>query len=235
MPAWETALSKQLDAYIAKLSKYDSVDDALGNLSKDFPKIETFYSFTALKKDLLKFADIAIDEVLRTKENFAEQDIFEYPQVILDVIDAKTKALLQGIESLDNDQMKFIPSYLKNYKGLDLETSAQVNTIIKNNASEGLDEVIKILSASISELAKNRATMIAETEVGYAVEESRFHLYLKEEYKFEKWLTVKDETTCSICKGRSAAGVVAIGTYSYNAHPQDRCTKIYGKNKEDIS
>lgn len=229
LPKLEKAISQQLNKCASNISEISLNEFTIDDV---FPKLETFYSFNTLKKDLFNFAKFGVEDYKKTSKKVANYD---FPPIITNIIDAKTQLLLQGVDSLTEDQLKVIPDSMKEYKGLDAETSAQVNTIIKNNIGSGIDAVVEALTLAIPKMAANRAMLIAHTEVAYAVEESRYQLYKEDGYLFERWLNVDDEGVCPICDDRGSQGVVPIGTFGYPAHPQDRCSKVYGKTKEDIS
>lgn len=228
LPQWEKSITKQLKAYIKKLEGYDSVEKAIKNLDKDFPKIETYYSFNALEKDLLRFADLAIKQ---TVETFADEDDFEFPQAILDLIEERTQLLLKGD---------------KEYKGVDAQTASQINTILKNilDSGEGIQAAIQVIDVAIPDISRGRAKRIAETEVSAVVEGSRFALFEGEGYKFKRHLGVNDSRESIYSREASALGVVPID-YEYTSawgtskvlplHPHERSTLVYGMTEEDIS
>jgi hypothetical protein len=91
---WTEAITKQVESFIKTFAKLDN--EALNDYIVKLPKIETFYSFPALKKDLLGFAGMALDEVKKDKRTNFTLNFFdgEYPQVVLDNIDKFTEAVL---------------------------------------------------------------------------------------------------------------------------------------------
>lgn len=220
---WIEAIEKQANDYIRKFQKLK--DDDVLTLKVELTKIETFYSFPALKKDLLSFAGLALDDVKADKRTkfSVRRDYFdgEYPQAIIDNIDQYTEALLKGNDLFDT---------------IDIETTSQIQNIIKENASSGVFEITKILEASIPNLAIERAKLIAQTSVAEAVEKTREILYLQEFPKGSKsWQTAVTDV-CVICEGNERQGKIKIdkvfssGVSAPSAHPNCKCTALYYEN-----
>jgi hypothetical protein len=221
LPQWEKAITKQVEAFIEKLEK-STQEKALTVV---FPKIETYYSINALKGDLLRFVDLAI-----TTEAFADNNLDSYPKYILDFVDGRASDILKG----NSDT----------FKSVDEETSSQILTILKNNIDKGLDTAIEAIATALPELAKNRATIIAETEVSNAVEGTRYLRFSDEGYKYKRLLNVGDNRVSDYCVEADSLGVVPID-YEYNGafgksktlplHPRERSTMVFGMTEDEIS
>ena len=212
--SFKKAITKQLNKAIGELEKLTELPDEI-----ELPKVETYYSFNSLKKDLLKFTEPAVEELklIQSKEKF---DQFVYPEYLLEIVDQRTEALLKGT---------------KTYAGMDAETAGSVNSILRQNLSKGVAEVVNILRDRVQSIAESRAKLIAENEVASVVEQSRQAVYTNEGYQYERWLNVEDKRVCATCNANENKGVVEIGTMNIPAHVNCRCSKIYGVTKEDIS
>ncbi|MGL6337556.1 MAG: phage minor head protein, partial [Waterburya sp.] len=189
----------------------DTIQETITLIDDRFPKLETFYSFNTLKKDLLSFTEAPIKEVLGDVDT-------DYTEPILGIADKHAERVLKG----DND-----------IESIDIETKKQVRTII--NSSDDLATGLETLTNSTIVLAAKRAKLIAETEVAQIVEESRFTLYKEEGYKSKKWLTVKDSRVRGTHRNNEKDGWVLIDD-SFSSGDQSpatalkcRCTCIYSK------
>jgi hypothetical protein len=216
---WIEAITKQLETYIKTFAKLDN--EALNDYIVKLPKIETFYSFPALKKDLLGFAGMALDEVKKDKRTNFTLNFFdgEYPQVVLDNIDKFTEAVLKG-----NPEM---------FDSIDVETTSQIQNIIKTNVNSGVSEIAIILSDKIQDLAFNRAELIASTAVTESVEKTREALYLIEFPDGSKeWITSVQDV-CRLCMGNERQGKIDIdkvfssGVSAPSAHSRCRCSCLF--------
>jgi phage portal protein BeeE len=215
---WANAISKQLKAFIKEFSEVKDSD--LENFVVKLPKIETFYAFNVLKKDLLQFAGMGLDEVKKDKRVKFKAEFFdgEYPQSILDSIEARTEWLLKGDGT---------------YKGVDEATSQQIATLIKDNASLGVLEILKKLEELVPKMSPVKAEMIAYTEVAEAVEGSREKMYLENfQGGTKEWMTGVNDV-CDLCRGNEAEGRISIssnhasGNSRPTAHPKCGCTELY--------
>ncbi|GAB4146856.1 MAG: hypothetical protein OHK0017_07860 [Patescibacteria group bacterium] len=212
---WQTAIQKQLESYLKQIEKLEDGD--LDNLEIKLPKIETFYSFPALKKDLQNFAGLGIDDFI---ENTGITKFFdgEYPLAVLEWLDDRVEKLLKG---------------KKGFHGIDKETSSQIETIIRNNASKGVVALASIIREQIPSIAFERASLIAHTEVGNAVESTRDILYQAEFKGGEKEWQTSVYDVCPICTGNENQGRIPIdqdfksGVGKALAHPNCRCTVLY--------
>lgn len=213
------AIDKQLSEYAERLEGMEEVP-----ASVEIKPLETFYSFPALKKDLLQFAGQALDEVRKDKrtEFSMKKEFFdgEYPKSVLDFIDDEVSRILKGD---------------KVFESVDVETASKIETIIKNNVSESVFEIANKIRAVAESMSMNRAELIAQTEVANAVEGTREILY-KSDPLFEKgghkWLTSVNDV-CPICKGNESQGIISIdkdfisGNSRPSAHPRCRCDTVY--------
>lgn len=218
---WTEAITKQITTYVKELEKTDNID--LETYTVKLPKIETFYSFPSLKKDLLAFAGLALDEVKKDKRtNFAfQRDYFDgvYPQAVIDQIDKFTEAVLKGLPDM--------------FDSVDVETNAQIQNIIKANINSGAVQIAQIIAEALPRIGVNRAKLIAETAVAEAVEKTRERMYLIEFPEGTKeWLTTLQDV-CPLCIGNERQGRIKItdlfssGVSAPSAHGRCRCTAIY--------
>ena len=221
----KTAFNKQLKTYVDSL-------DGLEKMPKkvELKPLETFYSFPALKKDLTKFADIALNSVQKDKRttfSIAKKEFFdgEYPQSVLEFLDAQVERLLKGD---------------KEFKNLDAETASQIETIILENVNLGVDQIVSSILEAIPDLSKFRAEIIAQTEVVEAVEGTREIMYTSDplfDDGKKKSLTSIDDV-CEICIGNENAGLIDIlkdfpsGKKRPSFHPRCRCDTLYYTSDE---
>lgn len=218
LPNWGKAFEKQLNEFLKNIKKKKTVEDIS---KKDLPKIESFYSFNTLKRDLMKFANKGYNEFI--KETKKQPNAFKLPDLIVKAIDLRVEALLKGNEL---------------FKSVDEETSNQILNIIKE--AESVSEAVSFITDTFSSFTKARAKLIAETEVADAVENSRFLMYKDEGYKWKKWLTVADEDVRATHQDNEDEGIIAINKKFSNGNdragqePRCRCTTIYGKTKEEL-
>jgi hypothetical protein len=221
------ALSKQLNAYLK------AIEDK-GATNVPFPKLETYFAFNIMQKELLKVTDIAVDEFNKKvpennlpKTNVKDKLFFagEYPQYIIDLITQRTTMLLKG---------------LGNYRGLDDETSAQVNTILAQNADKGVVASALALKNAIPQLTERRAKLIAQTEIGNAVMASQDEMYKANSATSKKFITIGDSRTRESHRSAGKLGWVAID-YDYGGftrggqEPNCRCDTIYGFKNEHLN
>lgn len=204
---WNKAINNQLKDF---LKDFESIDEDLIDLDSYevvLPKIESYYAFNVLKDDLLYFAGLALDSLKKDKRVKMKKEYFdgEYPQVVLDSVENRTEMILKG---------------LGDYAGVDSETTAQINTIIANNASKGVAEIAKLISEQIPELSKNRSTVIAETEVANSVEGTRYTMYKENGAKRKKWRTVHDSAVRSEHKENEKQGWISIDENFQNGEPR---------------
>ncbi len=216
---WTEAITKQVESFIKEFAKLDS--EGLNGYIVALPKIETFYSFPALKKDLLGFAGMALDEVKQDKLTNFTLNFFdgEYPQVVLDNIDKFTEAVLKG-----NPKM---------FDSVDVETTSQIQNIIKANINSGVNYIAIILSDKIEDIAFNRAELIAHTAVTESVEKTREALYLIEFPDGSKEWQTAVQDVCYLCTGNEKQGKIKIeevfssGVSAPSAHNRCKCTVLF--------
>jgi len=194
---WETKIAKQLEAYVKDFKKLKEVPEEV-----KLPKIETFYSFANLEKDLADFARVGCDSFQKDKriknKKVAEFALAEgflgMPDYILQAIEYRTYWLLKGNAKDLTENQILLGDDWQGFAGLDVATSQQVLTIVTENADKGIDEIARILTEQIPLMAKYRAELIARTEITNAVMGSQFELYRREFGKnaTSTWLTVGD-------------------------------------------
>jgi hypothetical protein len=216
---WTNAITKQIKSFLDDFSGLKDTD--LETFEPKLPKIESFYAFNVLKDDLLKFAGVGMDEIKKDKRIKFSLQFFdgEYPKSVLEAIDERTEMLLKG---------------LGNYKGVDDETTAIINNIIKENASFGVQAIAKLISEKVAEISIVRASIIAQTEVANAVEGTRYTMY-KENFPdgTKEWQTAQDEKVRPSHVANSEEGRIPIdqafsnGSMRAGDEPRCRCTTLY--------
>lgn len=212
---FEKAITKQLNKFLDNYKETGKVK---------IPKLETFYSFPALKKDLLVFNKIGLDlfyKDKRVKKFSADFDFGEYPQEILDSVEKRTEMLLKGLGS---------------YKGLDAETTQEINNFISANIDLGVEKIALELQKFIIGMSINRAKLIVETEVANAIEGSRETMYKSEGFSKKSWSTSKDERVRESHRAFERLGKIDIDkNFEANGEsepragfaPRCRCTTLY--------
>ena len=233
---WQTAVEKWGKAYISTIKDYESAEQIIANLSTDSPKVETFYSFPTLKKDLLKFAGLALEGVQKDKRtNFKLAKYFdgEYPDQVIKAIENRVMWLLKGGDDIPEENLELLPDDYRSYKGIDAEISRQISKLVADNATESVAKILELLKAKFSELSEIKAEQIAYTEVAEAVEGTRSIMYQQEfEGGQKEWLTGFYDV-CPVCEANSKEGRIPItalfssGHPRPTAHPKCGCTCLY--------
>ena len=215
----QSAFKKQLESLVLKLEKTEEPEKV------NLPKIETFYSFPALKKDLSSFAQIAVDAMnfkynknIQIRANVKSNVFGKFPDNVGEFIDQEAQRLLKGE---------------KEYIGIDGETSAQINLIIKNNLSLGSKGIAKLISEQIDDISLIRANTIAKTETARAIETTQYILAKNDlDLKYKEWVTGTFEV-CPICLTNESEGRIPIdndfdgGVSCPIQHPNCGCTALY--------
>jgi hypothetical protein len=170
LASFEKAITKQIETF-AKL--YNE------NQKANFPKLETFYSFNALKKDYFKWIDFGqklAEKEIQGKLKFASLD---YSSDILKWVEDRVEGVLKGNDVLES---------------VDIATQEQVFTAIKNSVEQNLAiaDIVKNIINSIPQIAKSRAKLIASMETAAAVEFARFDYFKKEGFTKKKHLAIND-------------------------------------------
>jgi len=218
---FKKAITKQLTDYADKLEKLDNTP-----MEVILPKLESYYSFNTLKRDLLNFAGIAMDIMSKDKRLTFSKNYFsgEYSPDIIDLMDKRAEELLKGGQD---------------FTGLDTETTYQISQIIARgiaNAKSHFD-IVKDIRSAISDISESRASLIATTEVGHAIEGSRYLIYSKAFPDGTKeWLTVGDDRVRPAHRSNEAQGEIGINVpfSSGERSPADavncRCSVAYSEN-----
>jgi hypothetical protein len=208
----------QINAFLKDFEKMDAVQD---DYSVVLPAFEEFYAFNVLNGDLLKFAGMGLEEVKKDKRIAFKKEFFdgEYPQVILDMINQRTEALLKGSEV---------------FESIDVATASQIETIIRDNINLGVTGIAELLVEAIPKISQSRAELIAHQEVTNAVEGTREIIY-KNAFKkgLKEWQTVGDERVRESHTENEKQGKIDINSQfsSSDSSPASafrcRCTVIY--------
>lgn len=217
---FEAAIGKQLKAFTDDFAKLS--DEDLKDYSVKLPKLESFYSFPAMKKDLLNFAGFALDDIKKDKRVKTKFFDGEYPQEILDYIDLFVSSVLKG----DDSQDFLFPS-------VDAETERQLQTIIKENLAFGVLQITQRILDKIPSMSYERANIIAHTSVTECVESTRETMYKQEFPDGSKEWQTSVQDVCPICTGNESEGQIKIesnfasGHQRPSAHPRCRCVCLY--------
>jgi len=196
---WIEKITKQLNAFVKTFSKLSNVPD----LDKiKLPKIETFYSFKDLEKDLAIQAKPGVDVYrkdprIKNKnvKKFAEDVFGEYPDFIQEAIENRTFWVLKGAKSELKGNVALLPDDWKGFEGVDESTTQEIVNIIEANSEKGVDEIARIIKEKVPEIANWRGERIARTETTNAVMGSKRELYRQEvgAGMKHKWNTVGDD------------------------------------------
>jgi len=215
----QLAFKKQLEKFVSKLKTSEKPETVI------LPKLETFYSFPVLKKDLTVFSKIMLETMnAKYKKNVqiradVKSNVFgKFPDSVGEFLDQEAQRLLKGE---------------KEYAGLDGETAAQINQIIADNLSLGSTGIAKLIADQIDEITLERAETIAKTETARAIEITQFIL-AKNDFglEYKEWITGTFEV-CPICLDNENQGRIAIdrdfdgGVSCPPQHPNCGCTALY--------
>lgn len=210
-PSFEKALNQQLDQYIANTANYDTLEQYVTNIDKNVGKLESYYSFNILIKDLLKFTDVGLRELNLTDK--------EYPDYLIEYVNDRAKGLLKGKSDINKDQ-ESTDNALKN----------ELLTLISNTTIENIrDDLTKFKK----EYSKTKAELIARTEVGEITEQSRYLVYTNNNYKTKQWVTVNDSKVRVKHSQNEKDGIIGIdeefssGDKRAGVGYNCRCTIIY--------
>jgi len=222
LPAWEKAITKQLNTF---LDTFDTFDGQAITL----PKLETFYSFNALKKDLFRFSDFGLE--IAKKQNTEKTE-------------PKTEnfaGYLNEMETWIDDRVEGILKGNKLLKGVDEETTHQILNSIQKlySINQNIDFIKSELTKQFPKIAENRAKLIAETELSNAIEQSRLIYFENEGFQFKKWLTVNDKMVREVHTNNQMQGFIKIsqtfssGEFRAGEKPRCRCSMIYSQTGKD--
>lgn len=222
LPAWEKAITKQLNAFLETFNKFDGKTISL-------PKLETFYSFNALKKDLFRFSDFGL-EIAKTQNT--------------DAIESKTEnftGYLNEMEIWIENRVESILKGNQTLSGVDEETTNQILNSIQKlySINQNIDFIKSELTKQFPKIAENRAKLIAETELSNAIEQSRLVYFENEGFQFKKWLTVNDKMVREVHTNNQMQGFIKIsqtfssGEFRAGEKPRCRCSMIYSQTGKD--
>lgn len=225
----QKALEKQINEYISYTLEKKQINPIV-----KLKKLESFYDFKTLKRDLLTMAQKGVDlfysdPFVKAKHNkqkkFADDLVFGEPtKEVLEYFDKRTESLLKGSSE---------------FKSLDVQTSAQIEQIIKENIEKPLEQIMQILTNNIADLTITRAKLIAETETANALEGARWLMY-KTEFTggLKEWFTVNDERVRHSHRNNQSEGKIPIekafssGEMRAGEAPRCRCSVNYYPPKD---
>lgn len=243
-PLLEKSIKRQLERTIANFKENESLD-----LDKHFVKIETVLPFTVFKDNLLNFVDLAKKEVEDRKRELGRDKVaknsvkFSLKSNIESFIDALVKYNLKGFNSLTESEKTLLNGFDGDYKGIDEETSNQINTVLKEFADSSFDEIVEALETLVETLPKNRAELISRMTIANAVEKSRYLSYIESEATLKRHLGVNDGRETQISIDASSKGIVPIDfVYTHTVgdglstplHFNDRSSIIYGWERDEL-
>lgn len=121
---------------------------------------------------------------------------------------------------------------LQEMAGLNKQQVQQVEKLKEELLAKGLsqEEIDKQIEAFTSEKIKERAEMIAQTEMRRAVQEGEYEVMKDRGARYKVWISSGDEIVSDECQENEAAGVIDIdedfpsGVNLPPSHPNCRCT-----------
>lgn len=241
------AVDRQLKAYVESLKSQGTIETAIKLIDSTLQPISKFgLTVTTYSEQSSKFAKLGVADFESTEK---KSNRFTFPKSISLMIDARAQLMIKGWDSLSEDQKKLLRVFsedLKGYKGVDQETTNEINTILKNIAtnyqgSAGIAKAVEKILEIAPELSQNRAQVIAETEIAQSVEGTREILYREAGYQWHSWDTVGDLRVRDSHKANKEEGVIPISqafTSGENSPAEAircRCSVRYGKSKEDLT
>lgn len=222
---WQKAITKQIETFLQEFEKQENINESF---VVRLPKIETFFAFNVLKKELYKFVRKGFDlfeqdkRIKNNLKNYTDSWAGKYPQSVIDAIEAAVD--------------KYAASLLKGgslFESVDVYTSELITNIIQENISLGVAGIVGIIKKKLPDLSFRRAELIASTSVTEAIEGTRETLYLEEFPNGTKaWLTTIYDV-CSVCLANEKQGRIHIADVFQSghtrppAHPRCRCTVVY--------
>jgi 2'-5' RNA ligase len=145
------AMTKQLERYARKLSTKSSVEQAIKDLDKDLTPISNNgLTVASYKQQILRIAKPGIKEfekTTNTKVTKRQEADFAAGKDVLKLFDSKAQAMVKGSNTLTKAERaslrKIFGRDIALYKGLDAETSNQINTILRGamETGVGIDDV----------------------------------------------------------------------------------------------
>jgi hypothetical protein len=218
------AVQKQIENYIEKIEKKGEKETTV-----ELEKFESFFSFSAFRDSLKKFALIGYNEAVETiTAKFAKSDdaFGVYTDEVMDMINSRIDSLLNGSSE---------------FKSIDEETASQIQTILSQNIELGVSQIAVKIKEKIKDISRNRAELIAQMEVVNAVESTRNTIYKENNYKYKRALNNSPKT--DECQSNKAEGVVdfdhvyshTIGNGLYPPfHFRCKTSLVYGEEKEEL-
>lgn len=215
----QAALQKQI-LYFAKIEKVNSVvklqkavkkltnKDLLKELKKMWIPVTTFLMI-ALIEDYLRWVaeksgQIALNK-LKTEKKF----------------ELKEKRLLTTIKNRAKELPRLIDKTTQDWIARTIEEG------LKNKLSNY--EIAKLIREAAKRTATERAELIAENEAALMLGELEMEVYKRNNIKYKKWITQRDELTCPSCIANEEAGEISIdevfpsGHLASPAHYRCRC------------
>jgi hypothetical protein len=128
---------------------------------------------------------------------------------------------------------------IKEGLGLDSGREATLEKYRQSLIEQGItgDKLQKAIDARKAELIAERAGVIAQTEMGRALEEGGFVNAKNQGKTHKEWITAGENFVCEICEGNQAQGPIPIndtfqsGHQTPPAHPRCYCTLGYVADK----
>jgi len=98
-------------------------------------------------------------------------------------------------------------------KTVDKTGTEWVARTIQDGLEQGLStaEITKYLRSEAKQIAEERADLISETELAYAMGLVEVETFRRNGIEKYRWITAEDERVCEICMANEAAGEISIG------------------------
>lgn len=114
---------------------------------------------------------------------------------------------------------------------MDIETRSQLAQVISDGISNkrGVEGVSRDIRKVFTDMSKDRADMIAQTETNAALSRGSFDRMVDMGVDGKQWIAIGDDLSCEICNGNADQGVIPIddpfqsGDMQTPGHPNCRC------------
>jgi SPP1 gp7 family putative phage head morphogenesis protein len=114
---------------------------------------------------------------------------------------------------------------------MDIETRSQLANIISQGIENkrGVDGLARDIRKTFTDMSRDRADMIAQTESNRALSEGAMQKMQDMGVDGKEWIVIGDDATCEICQGNTDQGVIPLdepfqsGDMNTPGHPRCRC------------
>ena len=215
---------------------------------------------TAIKKQILHIATIDKISDIVNSVNKLDRQILAIVALawlsITDLLDQETDLnkfyMWAGQEGGQAGLDKMVPDHIFELQNLKLKTELEqrasfisstidrnTQKIITRTIEEGLksgmnaQQLVQYIRHEAEQIAKDRAEVISETELAYAMGLVESEVFNRNGIKMHRWVTAEDERVCiEQCVANENAGYIEIGdefpsgVTTVPAHPSCRCFVI---------